>query len=93
MSKTSRDIKFLRQNDRDLRVQYEELLCLRAKVAGLLYPLKGSPPRKHGITRSDRSAANEQYSELSGRLRRHLSYYWCRSILLHRPLCHRAMVD
>ena len=57
MSKHSRDIELLRQIDNDLMAQYEELLCLRAEVARLLSPLKRSPPRKHTITRSNRSAA------------------------------------
>ena len=57
MSKYSRDLESLRQNDNALMVQYEELLCLRAELASLLFPLKRSPPRKHRITRSNRSAA------------------------------------
>jgi hypothetical protein len=56
MSKYSRDLESLRQNDNDLMVQYEELLCLRAQLASLLFPLKRSPPRKH-IARSNRSPA------------------------------------
>jgi hypothetical protein len=54
MSNDSRDIELLRQIDNDLRVQYGELLCLRAEVAGLLFPLKGSPPRKQRRARSNR---------------------------------------
>ena len=57
MSKYSRDLESLRQNDNDLIAQYEELLCLRAQLASLLFPLKRSPPRKHRITRSHRLAA------------------------------------
>jgi hypothetical protein len=57
MSKYSRDLETLHQNDNDLMVQYEELLCLRAQLASLLFPLKRSPPRKHRFTRSNRSAA------------------------------------
>jgi hypothetical protein len=57
MSKYSRDLELLHQNDNDLKAQYEELLCLRAQLASLLFPLKRSPPRKHRITRSNRSAA------------------------------------
>jgi hypothetical protein len=57
MPKYSRDIELLRQNDNDLMVQYEELLCLRAELARLLFPLKISPPRKYRITRRNRSAA------------------------------------
>ena len=57
MSKHSRDIEILRQNDNDLRVQYEQLFYLRAELASLLFPLKRSPPRKLRMTRSDRSAA------------------------------------
>jgi hypothetical protein len=57
MSKYSRDLELLHQNDNDLRVPYQELLCLRAQLASLLFPLKRSPPRKHRITRSNRSAA------------------------------------
>jgi len=54
MSNPSRDIELLRQNDHDLRVQYEELLRLRAKVGSLLYPSKQASPRKCRITRSNR---------------------------------------
>ena len=57
MSKRSRDIELFLQNNNDLLVQYEELLCLRAVLASLLFPLKRSPPRKHRITRSHRLAA------------------------------------
>jgi hypothetical protein len=57
MSKHGRDMELLRQNDNDLMVQYEELLCLRAGLARLLFPLKISPPRKCRITRRNRSAA------------------------------------
>ena len=57
MSKRSRDIELFLKKNNDLLVQYEELLCLRAVLASLLFPLKRSPPRKLGITRSNRSAA------------------------------------
>jgi hypothetical protein len=58
MSKfSSRDLELLHQNNYDLKVQYEELLCLRAQLARLLFPLKRSPPRKSRTTRSNRSAA------------------------------------
>ena len=57
MSKPSRDIELLRQNDNDIRVQYEELICLRAELARLLFPLKISPPRKNRTQRRNRSAA------------------------------------
>ena len=53
----SRDIELLRQNDNDLMAQYEELLCLRAEIARLLFPLKLSPPRKYRIKRRNSSAA------------------------------------
>ena len=35
MSKHSHDIELLRQNDCDLRFQYNELLCLRVELARL----------------------------------------------------------
>ena len=57
MSKHSRDIELLRQNDNDLMVQYEVLLCLRAELARLLFPLKISPPRKYRFKRRNWSAA------------------------------------
>ena len=57
MSKYSHDLKSLRQNDNDLMVQYEELLCLRAELARLLFPLKSAAPRKRRMVRSHRSAA------------------------------------
>ena len=57
MSKHSRDVELLRQIDNDLQAQHDELLCLRAQLATLLFPLKRSPPRKRRITRSNRSAA------------------------------------
>ena len=41
----------------DLRAQYKELLCLRAELARLLFPLKISPPRKNRTKRRNRSAA------------------------------------
>jgi hypothetical protein len=53
----ARDIELLRQIDCELALQYEEVLCLRAEVARLLFPLKISPPRKCRITRRNRSAA------------------------------------
>src|SRR2546429_4951147 len=57
MSKRSRDVESLRQNDIDLMVQYEELLRLRVQLANVLFPLKLSPPRRQRITRSSRSVA------------------------------------
>ena len=57
MSKHSHDIELLRQNDYDLMFQYDELLCLRAELARLLFPLKISPPRKYRIRPRNRSAA------------------------------------
>ncbi len=57
MSRPKRDIELLRQNDHDLTAQYRELLSLRAKVAGLVFPLRRLPDRKPRITRCDRSAA------------------------------------
>jgi len=65
MSRQTCDLELLRQIDNDILVQYEELLCLRAQLAGLLFPLKRSPPRKHSITRSKRSAARA--AKLNGR--------------------------
>jgi hypothetical protein len=56
-SQGSRDLKLLRQNDNDLMVHHDELLCLRAELARLLFPLKISPPRKYGITLRNRLAA------------------------------------
>ena len=41
----------------DLRGQYEELLCLRAELARLLFPLKISPPRRYGTNGRDRPVA------------------------------------
>ena len=38
-------------------VQYEVLLCLRAELARLLFPLKISPPRKYRIKRRNWSTA------------------------------------
>ena len=57
MSKHNHDVEALRQIDNDLMVQYEELLCLRAQLANVLFALKKSPPRRQRITRSSRSAA------------------------------------
>ena len=56
-SKHSRDIELLRQNASDLMAQYNELLCLRAELVKLLFPLKISPPRKYRIKRRNWSAA------------------------------------
>jgi len=70
MSKHSRDVELLRQNYNDAMVQYEELLCLRAELARLLFPLKISPPRKCKVTRRTRGES------CSSR---------CRSALKHRP--------
>ena len=57
MSKYSRDLESLRQNDTDLKAQYQELLYLRAQVARLRFPMKAPPPRKGGSARSNRSSA------------------------------------
>ena len=57
MSKSGRNVELLRQSDNDLKIQYKDLLCLRAKVASLLFPLQRSPARKPGMTRSGRSTA------------------------------------
>jgi hypothetical protein len=51
-SRQTCDLELLRQIDNDLLVQYEELLCLRAELAGLLFPLRKSPPRKQRNMRS-----------------------------------------
>jgi hypothetical protein len=57
MSKRSdREIEQVRQHA-DLTIQYQELLCLRARVAGLLFPLKGQLPRRRIAPRINRSAA------------------------------------
>ena len=57
MSKYNREIESLRENNDDLMIQYEELLCLRAELAKSLFPLKISPPRKNRTKRRNRSAA------------------------------------
>ena len=57
MSKPNRDIELLRQSDHELTVQYRELLSLRTKVAGLVFPLRRLPARKPRMTRSGRSTA------------------------------------
>jgi hypothetical protein len=46
MSKRTLDTKAFSQINIELLDQYVELLGLRAKVAGLLYPPKRSPPRR-----------------------------------------------
>jgi hypothetical protein len=56
-SKHSLDTELFRQNASDLMVQYNELLCLRAELVRLLFPLKISPPRKYKIRPRNRSAA------------------------------------
>jgi hypothetical protein len=56
-SQDSRDLKVLQQNDYNLMVQYNELLCLRAELAKLHFLLKVSPPREYSITRRNRLAA------------------------------------
>lgn len=48
MSKPS-NIELLRQTDNDLKYRYKELLCLRARVSSLLFPLQTSPTRMLGI--------------------------------------------
>ena len=75
MSKYSRQIELLRQNNYDLMSQYNELLCLRAELVKLLFPLKISPPRKHRIRPRDRSVKRD---ELPGP---YPSCCWCRSAL------------
>ena len=72
MSKQIRDLESLRQNDNDLMVQYEELLCLRAQLASLLFPLKRSRLASIGL-RTAIGRQHEQCGLMSGRLRRHLS--------------------
>jgi len=64
MSKVARNIELLRPAENDLKIQYEELLRLRAKLTELLFPLKKSPRRKCRIMRSSRSTAkrNERLS-------------------------------
>jgi len=57
MSQCRDDLEFLFQTNHELETQYDELLCLRAEVAGLLFPLKSPPPRKRRIVRSHRSAS------------------------------------
>ena len=57
MSERTREIELIRQNDYDLMFQYNELLCLRAELATLLFPVKISPPRKYRIRPRNRSAA------------------------------------
>ena len=56
-SHDSRDLNLLRQNTYDLIIQYHELLCLRAELAKLLFPLKISPPRKCRVRPENRSSA------------------------------------
>jgi hypothetical protein len=48
------DLKLLRQNDFDLKVQYHELLCLRAELAKLL-SRSNSSPREYSIRRAKRN--------------------------------------
>jgi len=50
------EIELANQN-RELIAEYEQLRRLRAEVAGLLFPLKRSPPRKRFALRSKRPAA------------------------------------
>lgn len=57
MSKHTRDLELLRRIDSDLRAQLEEIFCLRAQLAALLFPVKMPPLRKPRIKRSNRSAA------------------------------------
>jgi hypothetical protein len=57
MSERTREIELIRQNDYDLMFQYSELLCLRAELATLLFPVKISPARKCRIRPRNRSAA------------------------------------
>ena len=59
MSKQSGE-ELLRQSDYDLMFQYNELLCLRAELVRLLFPLKISPPRKHRIRPRDRSVKRDE---------------------------------
>jgi len=45
------------KNNNDLNARYQELLYLRVQVAHLLFPLKGTLPRKRNIASSNRSSA------------------------------------
>jgi hypothetical protein len=67
MSKRTRDIELLRHIDNHLMIQYEELHCLRAQLAGLLFPIKPSPPRKRGNTRNNRSVPVERSKQAMSR--------------------------
>jgi hypothetical protein len=58
MSRYSRDFESLCQND--LTVQYEELRCLRAQLASLLFPLKRSPARNRRMAGSNPSATRNE---------------------------------
>jgi hypothetical protein len=57
MTRRNPSFELLRQIDNDLMVQYEELLCLRAQVARLRFPLKRLPPRRRRIPRRKGSSA------------------------------------
>jgi hypothetical protein len=50
------ETELVRQNA-NLNVQHRELLRLRARVAGLLFPLKKRPPRRRISPRANLSAA------------------------------------
>jgi len=77
MSKHSRDLKSLLQNDHDLRVQYNELLRLRAELARLL-SLKRTPSRKQW-PRAEQAMGHAQKS-VGGEAK-------FRSALKYRPQC------
>ena len=59
MSKFDHDIKSLHQIDYDLMVKYQELLCLRAEIARLLYR-SNSSPRENRVTRAARTVKRNQ---------------------------------
>ena len=59
MSKYNRDLESLLQNDRDLMVKYQELLCLRAEIARLVYR-SNSSAREDRITRAARAVKRNQ---------------------------------
>lgn len=60
MSKRTRNVELRRHADKDLRIQYEELLCLRVKLTELLFSLKRSSPRRRNIMRGNRSTAKRR---------------------------------
>jgi hypothetical protein len=72
-SQDSRDLKKLRQNDKDLVVRYNQLLLLREELARLLCRLNSLPvrsnssPRTQRLTRKDRSAARAVKRNVRGK--------------------------